>query len=617
MIAAGAAAFVVAVLVASASPGPRAWGLHLPGFLPGPERAFVVGLMVIGVIVLAAGATGPAAAPSPPKAPGAGAARRSKTHPTWRRWIWIAALPAYAAALYALRERSFFLGDGLVWIEALRGGEEHPYSAPLSSAVWHGFVAITQRMGMPLDVSTFAILPVLCGVAFAAIGWGVAGETLSERPLRPLGWALLTTAGFTQLYFGYMESYPVSSVAIFAYLWVGLRRLRGVDPPWLPGAVLSLAIAFHLISLYLLPSYLLLVALDRGNFSRKAGLALIPFAAAPALLLLAGTRPEQWMLPFRTAAQGAALERATSNLARPYGAVSLGHAWDVTNAVLLAVPAAMLVVIAWIAARRRRLLPTSERARFLATAAVSGIVASAAVNLAVAPAQDWDLSATLLLPMAIAGVAALGSLFSGQRARLAGAGLAALSLGALLAFVLVNADEASGIARYQRLLGEGSRITPFGRAYGYSMLAEFYEDRKDHQSALGYARAALAAEPTNPRYWIKVGTALYNLGRFEEAIPPLAEAARRGPDRADGRHNLGLCYARVGRVPEALSEFRAAVARDRDRPEYLHDLGAGFAMAGELDSARVVWREVLRRWPDFEITRRTYERRFGPPPANP
>jgi len=599
-----AVAYFVAVVIASGSPGPRAWGLHLPGFLPSAPRFLTLGLMAAGALLLASAALGSGlAARSAPRRESEGS-----------RWAWLALLPAYGIVLYVFRARTYFLGDGLVWLNALQGGEQRAFSEPLSAAAWHGFAAAARSLRMPPVPSTFAILPVLCGVAAAAIAWGIARELFADRGARAIGWALLLTAGFTQLYFGYIESYPVASVAILGYLWLGLRRLRGTDPPWILGAALSVAVACHLTALYLLPSYLLVVALDRPHTGRKLAAALLPVALAPALLLVAGTRPSDWLVPFQTAAQGFLLGRAAGHVARPYSALSIGHGWDVANALLLAVPVSVFLLAGWVVSRRGRILPSTPAGRFLAAAALPGTLVTLGITLPVAPAQDWDLTAILLLPIGAAGLAAARPLLAPGSLSGVKAGLVALSSGALLAFVLVNANEAAGIARFEKLLSEGSRISPYGRGYGYSMLAEFYEDRGDFASALRFARAALEAEKTNPRYWVKVGTALYNQGLFGEATPVLEEAVRRGPDRADGLHNLGLCYARTARLPEAIVRFRAAVARDPDLPEYRHNLGLSLFMTGESDSARLVWSELLRRWPGYTATRRSYERRFGPAP---
>jgi tetratricopeptide (TPR) repeat protein len=250
----------------------------------------------------------------------------------------------------------------------------------------------------------------------------------------------------------------------------------------------------------------------------------------------------------------------------------------------------------------------------LAAAAVSGAAVAALLNLPVAPAQDWDLTALFLVPLAVAGVVAGRGLVPGGRSA---AGLVAISVGSLLAFVLVNAIEPAGIARFKTLLAPPAPITPYGRGYGMSMLSEHYEDRGEHDSALVYAEGALEVEPTNHRYWVRAGTILYNLGRYEEAIARLEEAIRRGSTRAEAHNNLGLSYMRTKRPERAVREFRVAVAGDATRPDYGQNLGVALFQSGQVDSAREVWTRVLARWPDYPLTRRSMERFRETPSPNP
>ena len=239
---------------------------------------------------------------------------------------------------------------------------------------------------------------------------------------------------------------------------------------------------------------------------------------------------------------------------------------------------------------------------------------AALLNLPVAPAQDWDLAALLLIPLAVAGVVAGRGLTRGSRTA---AGLVAVSAGSLLAFVLVNAIEPAGIARFKTLVSPAAKIAPYGKGYGTSMLSEYYEDRGEQDSALVYARAALEAEPTNHRYWVRAGTILYNLGRHEAAIARLEEAIRRGSRRPEAYNNLGLSYMRTNRPEHAVPQFRLAVSADSTRPDYPQNLGVALFRSGRVDSAREVWTAVLERWPDYPLTRRSMERfrETAPPPA--
>jgi tetratricopeptide (TPR) repeat protein len=627
-----AALYAVAVFLGTLDPGPRNWGVHPPGFLPGSLRWLALGLIGAGVAALAVGAresSGSAAepprrdsAPAPAKRRGAGRARAAKARGprggsiASTPWFWIAVLPVYGALLYLLRIRTYFLGDGIVWLNGLLGGDTHPFHEPLASALWQAFSGATRALGLPQEPSTFAILPVACGLTAAAFAWGIVRETFADPAARRFAWALLLLAGFTQLYFGYIESYPIVSAAVMGTLWLALRHVRGSDPPWLLGIALGVTIATHLATLFLLPAYAVAVWRRGGSTPLRAARLLLPLAVAPLLLLAAGSPPRAWTEPFRTAARAAQGEDAP-HLETPHGTLSVERAVDFGNAVLLAAPVPALVLLAWAARRRGRVLPKRAGSQVLAAAAIPGALMAAVLNLPVAPAQDWDLTALLLVPLAVAGVVAARDLAGRSRTA---AGLVAVSAGSLLAFVLVNAIESAGIARFKTLMAPSAPIAPYGKGYGTSMLSEFYEDRGEQDSALVYAEAALAAEPTNHRYWVRAGTILYNSGRHAEAIERLEEAIRRGSRRPEAHNNLGLSYMRTNRPERAIPEFRLAVAADSTRPDYRQNLGVAYFRSGQTDSAREVWTAVLERWPDFPLTRRSMERfrefpSSAPPPA--
>src|SRR6185503_18453882 len=182
------------------------------------------------------------------------------------------------------------------------------FSEPLSSVTWLGFRTVTRALGWPMTDGTFALLPVLCGVAFAGIGWLILEEALprSSRGTRALAWGLLLTIGTTQLYYGYIESYPIASIAVLSYLWLALRHVRGADPPWLLPLVYTITIGFHLMAVVLYPSYAVAVFKRPGRSALKAALLPAPLLLAPLLLTVTGVEPAQWMRPFELVARSAA-----------------------------------------------------------------------------------------------------------------------------------------------------------------------------------------------------------------------------------------------------------------------------------------------------------------------
>ena len=88
--------------------------------------------------------------------------------------------------------------------------------------------------------------------------------------------------------------------------------------------------------------------------------------------------------------------------------------------------------------------------------------------------------------------------------------------------------------------------------------------------------------PTEQTYTLyRRGIELLEDGDFVDAAEPLAEAARRAPEKASVREALGRAYYRAGRFAKAAVEFEAVVeAHHVD--DYAHFcLGRALSMTGE------------------------------------
>ena len=82
------------------------------------------------------------------------------------------------------------------------------------------------------------------------------------------------------------------------------------------------------------------------------------------------------------------------------------------------------------------------------------------------------------------------------------------------------------------------------------------------------------------------GIELLEDGSFEEAAVPLAEAARRAPDKSSVREALGRAYFRSSRFAEAAVEFEAVVQTHAVN-DYAHFcLGRALTLTGETQRAR-------------------------------
>lgn len=92
------------------------------------------------------------------------------------------------------------------------------------------------------------------------------------------------------------------------------------------------------------------------------------------------------------------------------------------------------------------------------------------------------------------------------------------------------------------------------------------------------------AVPTYTLY--RRGIELLEDGDFEHATEPLAEAARRAPEKTSVREALGRAYYRAGRFAQAAVEFEAVVESHHVNDFAHFCLGRALSKTGETDRAR-------------------------------
>jgi Flp pilus assembly protein TadD len=82
------------------------------------------------------------------------------------------------------------------------------------------------------------------------------------------------------------------------------------------------------------------------------------------------------------------------------------------------------------------------------------------------------------------------------------------------------------------------------------------------------------------------GIELLEDGDFVDAAEPLAEAARRAPEKSSVREALGRAYYRAGRFAQAAIEFEAVV-EIHHVDDYAHFcLGRALSKTGQMERAR-------------------------------
>jgi Tetratricopeptide repeat len=607
-IVAGLVLYLGAAALASANPGPRLWGIHCIGFLPPAIAAAVWALLATGLALVVAGSRAGGEAPGKGRRPEA-----KQRQPGRRHFVWFLILSAIL--FWTLRARTHFLGDGTLWLARMESGSELQTGEPLAQALWQAVEHALRFVHLGVTPATIAPFSMACGIVAGALAWGIARE-MSDALAFPYVLALIATIGSWQLFFGYIESYPLVAVAILWFLFAGIRRLRGSAGIASPALALSFSITGHIACAFLIPGYGFIVARTVRGWTRRLIAMAAPLALSVLLLAALGFGPARWGEAARVASlalrHGGAPQ--TPRDARPYAVPSLDHAVDFGNELLLVIPVALIVLAGRLVAGRHATSATRDPVvAFLGVTAASGLAAGASLVLPVAPAQDWDLFSLFLIPAGVLGALVAGYLGEGRGRTLTLRGLSVISGTLLASFVLVNAIPASGTRRYTTLLGSGAKITRYARAYGHEILAYYDRRRGDARAALGHAEAFRQDEPTNPRAWAMVGAERMALHDYKGAIGSLEESVRRGRNAGGTWTNLGICYTYEGNADAALASFQRAASVEPNRPEYKLNLALGLLKAGRPDSARAVLISAVRRWPRYRPALEALRQHFPAP----
>jgi tetratricopeptide (TPR) repeat protein len=155
----------------------------------------------------------------------------------------------------------------------------------------------------------------------------------------------------------------------------------------------------------------------------------------------------------------------------------------------------------------------------------------------------------------------------------------------------------------------------------------------------GIARLSAAIEkyrPSRAEYYLQLGDALRNAGRFAEAVPVYQEALRREPESIAAAERLalglsdlkqysqaeailkrlpadaaiwtrlGAVYLRERKTPDAIAAFEKAIQLDPDAAEAHNSLGATLFQAGDSARAERSLREAIRIQPNYSEARYNY-----------
>jgi hypothetical protein len=251
--------------------------------------------------------------------------------------------------------------------------------------------------------AVYRVLSVAAGGVFV---WLLIGYARLVAPRRAAVFtAVVCAGGFVQLFCGDVENYTLTAAWVMAYWLASERYLQGRASILWPTVTLALAMMFHLLAGFLVPSlgYLWTIAWRRGEARAVARASL---AAAVVFATTAALCEWRWHLPlsaFWTSHAAGNGGRYATVLSSPAGA----HLWAQLNVILLLCPAVVLAAPLAFASRAARTtvgLPAGAagaRRRQLAIASAFMLLFVFVWTPALGPLEDWNLFAAAAIPLSL------------------------------------------------------------------------------------------------------------------------------------------------------------------------------------------------------------------------
>lgn len=136
------------------------------------------------------------------------------------------------------------------------------------------------------------------------------------------------------------------------------------------------------------------------------------------------------------------------------------------------------------------------------------------------------------------------------------------------------------------------------RAVEYMKMGNQHREDEENKLAERFYQKSLENDPNNQEALQRLGTLLYEEGRFEEAIPLYQKLTKIEPWSAEYFQTLGECFFKSEKITEAKSVLQKGLDLDPTNAQIQSDLGVIFWQEGNLEEALNHLQEALKIAPE-------------------
>ncbi|MFH1701711.1 MAG: hypothetical protein ABIE07_14135 [Candidatus Zixiibacteriota bacterium] len=525
--------------------------------------------------------------------------------------------------LWFFRMPTNLLGDGYAIINNI--GNEIPVIYKWTEI---GAIAVADFINKLLPYSglqsatyAYSIVSVLSGAISIFFFCGIAHELSEDKSYRLFILSTLIFSGWTLLFFGYVENYPLLWAPMTGYLYFAIKYMNKKCSLFWPTLLLIVCHIIHLQSLFFAISFpLLLISRDPGRriFHRYkkvilsiAGAAVISGIAAFLYKYLQSLAIQAHFLPLL---QG-------KPPADDYKLISIPHIIDILNEYSLLIP--LWPILLYLSIIGFKSMKRDSIWRFLASFSLGGLILILILDPRIGMSRDWDLFALSGLGPALLMLITI-DISKIQITKYCPI-LALLSLLMVAPYFIVNLQYQPSIEYYTSLLeldreksksGMGTLRDYYFRAGEKPMadsinlkMSEYFPnillvrygqqliDSGKVEQALVVAEKILKNEPYSPEGYSLRGSAYLKTYNYENALRDYRLALELEPYNQGHHLNFAGLYLYQKKYSEMLKYCRSALALNPNSLDAHLYLGTGYYTMQRYDSALVYFEKVIQANP--------------------
>ncbi len=144
------------------------------------------------------------------------------------------------------------------------------------------------------------------------------------------------------------------------------------------------------------------------------------------------------------------------------------------------------------------------------------------------------------------------------------------------------------------------RVAP-NYADPYKLFGKISGKHKEFEKAYEYYRIASVLDPDDMETKANMAQALYDLGKYEEAIKQYNKIIHAQPGQARPYYNLAKAYAQNKQYDEALNVSKRAIRLDSQGSDPIKEVGDILFEQGEYEKAREIYNAGLKMGKSLEM----------------